>query len=381
MPRELNSWGIFLYEMSFKAQNGMNNLVKMALPLIGAVGMTFQTARAQYAAKTYSQKYVVVTDYVKADGKTDVSSALQKLIDRNPGRTLYFPDGVYLLSRPILTSAHPQKSVNLLLSNYAVLKAGAAWAGGAMVRLGARDEYLSVAINASNYGMTGGIVDGSDVADGISIESRGEMKVHDVSIKHTRIGIHLKHAPNSGSLDADISDVNIVGNNTAEAIGVLVDANDNTFTNMRIARINKGFVIKGGGNSLRNIHPLYAFKKKDKDYSQSAAFVVEASNNFFSFCYSDQMGTGYRLAKDVSCVFTDCFCMWWNGDVPTQTVYEQEGTFESIVTNQKTGFNRRGKSKFTLLKAEKGGHGQLIRPFLQGVPLSEDDVSADYIRN
>lgn len=359
----------------------MKQIVKMAFLLVCLAGSMAQTVWAEVKSPMRGHKYVIVTDYVRADGKTDVSSALQKLIDRNPGRTLYFPDGVYLLSHPILTSAHPQKSVNLRLSNYAVLKASAVWAGGAMVRLGARDEYLSVAINASNYGFAGGIVDGSDVADGISIESRGEMKVHDVSIKHTRVGIHLKHAPNSGSLDADVSDVNIVGNNTAESIGVLLDANDNTFSNMRIARVNRGFVIKGGGNSLRNIHPLYSFKKDDEAYAGSAAFDIEAGNNFFSFCYSDQMGTGYRLAKGVSCVFTDCFCMWWNGDVPTQTVYEQDGPFESIVTNQKTGFKGKGKTKFVLLKAGKGGRGQLIRPFLQGIPLSEDDVSADYIRN
>lgn len=359
----------------------MKQIVKMAFLLVCLADSMAQTAWAEVKSPIRGHKYVIVTDYVRADGKTDVSGALQKLIDRNPGRTLYFPDGVYLLSHPILTSAHPQKSVNLQLSNYAVLKASTTWAGGAMVRLGARDEFLSVAINASNYGFMGGIVDGSDVADGISIESRGEMKVYDVSIKHTRVGLHLQSRGDISPLDADVSDVNIVGNRAPESIGVLLEANDNTFSNMRIAGVNKGFVIRGCGNSLRNIHPLYSFKKDDEAYAGSAAFDIEAGNNFFSFCYSDQMGTGYRLAKGVSCVFTDCFCMWWNGDVPTQTVYEQDGPFESIVTNQKTGFKGKGKTKFVLLKAGKGGRGQLICPFLQGVPLSEDDVSADYIRN
>ena len=43
--------------------------------------------------------YVVVTDYVKADGKTDVSDALQQVIDEHPNRTLFFPDGVYAAPR------------------------------------------------------------------------------------------------------------------------------------------------------------------------------------------------------------------------------------------------------------------------------------------
>ena len=55
--------------------------------------------------------YVVVTDYIKNDGKKDVSDAIQKIIDNNPNRTIYFPDGTYLISKPILTPADPKKSV------------------------------------------------------------------------------------------------------------------------------------------------------------------------------------------------------------------------------------------------------------------------------
>ena len=68
-------------------------------------------------------KDVVV--HVKTDGKADVSDALQRIIDSNPNRTIYFPDGVYLISKPILTPAYPSKSVALELSNYAIIKAAA----------------------------------------------------------------------------------------------------------------------------------------------------------------------------------------------------------------------------------------------------------------
>ena len=39
--------------------------------------------------------YLIVTDYLIADGKTDAADAIQKLIDENPHRTLFFPDGEY----------------------------------------------------------------------------------------------------------------------------------------------------------------------------------------------------------------------------------------------------------------------------------------------
>ena len=64
-------------------------------------------------------------ELVDTTGKTDVSAAIQRVIDANPNRTLYFPDGTYLLANPICTPAHPKKSVDLQLSNFAVLKASA----------------------------------------------------------------------------------------------------------------------------------------------------------------------------------------------------------------------------------------------------------------
>ena len=53
--------------------------------------------------------YVIVTDYLTADGLTDVSAIIQRIIDDNPNRTIYFPDGVYLIAEPILTPADPKK--------------------------------------------------------------------------------------------------------------------------------------------------------------------------------------------------------------------------------------------------------------------------------
>jgi hypothetical protein len=72
--------------------------------------------------------YVVVTDYIKTNSGKDVSDAIQNIIDKNPNRTIYFPDGVYIISKPIVTPAEPTKSVALELSNYAIIKASDNWA-------------------------------------------------------------------------------------------------------------------------------------------------------------------------------------------------------------------------------------------------------------
>ena len=52
------------------------------------------------AAAQAVQGFVNVADFVAADGKADVSDAIQRLIEANPNRTLWFPDGTYLLSQP-----------------------------------------------------------------------------------------------------------------------------------------------------------------------------------------------------------------------------------------------------------------------------------------
>lgn len=40
-------------------------------------------------------------DYMKNYGTEDCAPALQRLIDENPNRTIYFPDGTYLLKSPL----------------------------------------------------------------------------------------------------------------------------------------------------------------------------------------------------------------------------------------------------------------------------------------
>ncbi len=362
------------------------NISGIALLML-AIAFSFSNAGTAFAQKKHSKKlaqaksaFIVATEHgVPADGKTDATEAIQKLIDENPNRTIVFPDGVYLVSRSINTPADPTKSVHLVLGNYATLKATGEWKeGGAIVRLGAIHKANNIYINGSNYGISGGIIDGSNIADGISIDGGRETRVEDVSIKRVQTGVHIKHGANSGSSDADINDVNITGNGKSNSVGVLVEGFDNTFTNMRIANVNVGVYLKTGGNSLRNIHPLYT-GGKEQTYETSCGFVVESTNNWFNYCYSDQFATGFKIKKGVSVNLSDCFCFWYSGKVPFQTAIECDGKLESIVTGLRVGF-RKECPRLTILKAEKGGRGMFANYIKPAGELSSDDVSQDYTR-
>ena len=309
-------------------------------------------------AQNAKQKgYVIVTDYVKANGKKDVSDILQKIIDDNPNRTIYFPDGVYLISKPLCTPADPSKSVSLELSNYAIIRAMEGWTHDeAMVRLGGKDPYNDIRIPGSNYYLSGGIIDGSGVAKGVSIDSGRETVIRNVSIKGVLMGIYVKHGANYGSSDSDISAVNIVGAINENCVGVLVEGHDNTFTNMRIAGCHIGFIIRSGANSLRNIHPLYY--GQDKNYETSIGFLDERFDNYYDFCYSDEFATAFQITGGRS-LYSNCFAYWYSKRGEKHTAFRTTGTFSADVINLNVGFGDHNATKENriLEVAQFGGHG------------------------
>ena len=330
-------------------------------------------------AENFNGIYVVATDYAPADGAADVADLLQKMIDENPRKTIFFPDGTYLLSHPIATPADPMKAVHIRMGNFAILKAdGEVWGeSGAVLRLGGKNPANNITTCGSNYGIEGGIIDGSGVADGISIESGRETRITGVSVKNTRIGIHIMYGANGGSSDSDIRDVNIVGNGAKESIGVLVEGYDNSFTNMRIYGIHTGIWCKTGGNIFRNIHPLY--RMGDGNYAESRAFVVEQNNNWFDYCYSDQFARGFVLNSGVESNFVNCFVWWYSGNVPFQTAIECVGAFDSLVYGLHVGFSDNCPD-VAVLRGSFEGKGFIRDTYAGDRELSPEDVSVAFTR-
>ena len=307
--------------------------------------------------------YVVVSDYVKPNTGEDLSDALQELILANPRKTLFFPDGEYLLSKPICTPAHPDRSVALQLANYAVIKAMDCWdCDEALIRLGAAEPFNTIMVNGSNYYLSGGIIDGNGLANGVSIDSGRETRVENVSIKHTKVGLHVKWGANTGSSDADICNVNIVGRGTLDSIGLLIEGMDNTFTNMRIARVQIGVKILKGGNYLRNIHPLYSLASGWDHYSDSIAFCDLSWENWYDFCYSDQYSTGFYFKDGIRSICHNCFVYWWKTLDGGEIGFKADGKFNSLLSNCKVCFRSDAPDTNFLVGAD-GGYGAIENPF------------------
>ena len=296
--------------------------------------------------------YINVREFIGNEKGKDVSKEIQSVIDENPNRVLFFPDGEYLIGEPILTPADPQKSVSLKLSDFAIIRATDTWnSDEAMVRLGGKDSANIIEVACTNYGIEGGIIDCQGVAKGISVDSGRETYIRNVSIKNAMVGIHIKDGINNGSSDADVSSVNITCNDSRESVGLLINGSDNTFTNIRIGRVFTGVVVSSGGNMLRNVHPLYYITSPTyPDYSESTGFLItsKSRHNWFDYCYSDNFATGFKTLHGGG-VIENCFAFWYSKGDCKHVGLESPVPFRGRISGYEIGgkCDASGENKFS----------------------------------
>lgn len=245
--------------------------------------------------KRYSNLCVAnVKDYgAKGDGTTDDTAAIQAAIDNNKGKIIQFPYGTYLISSPIYTYRGDTKR-SLLLLNKAVIKASPNFpATSFMVIIG--DESTG---NINNYwdshsmcGLIGGIIDGNNVAyGGVKYLESSLGKLMDFSVVGvTDIGVQvgLPNLSYAWSTDIYISRLSIDGTYKENSVGLLVYSYDNNIEYVRTANYPIGIRIIGGGNYLRECHPLYF----EPVYNSEVGFDIQGNDTKITDCYSDGFRT------------------------------------------------------------------------------------------
>lgn len=317
-------------------------------------------AAAAFAAVAAAQDVV----FAPAGGE-DAADALQALIDASPNRTIYIPDGEYVLSHPVATPADPRLSVALRLADFAVLKAAPDWAHtNAMIRLGGKNKANDNRSQGSVYGLYGGNIDGAGRASGVSIESGRETRVQNVAIKRCHVGIHVMRGANSGSADCDIRDIDMTGDNEPGSVGLVVEAHDNTFTNFRMVDFQTGVWLRGSGNFLTNVHPLLSRVSNQKFFDDTVGFDDDGGNNSYLRCYSDQFSTGWLFGpKSGNAILDGCIVYWYDSDQGHRhTAIRCEGAFKAMVTGMWFGFRNTQAVNTILSVGEEGGKGFIADP-------------------
>ena len=278
-----------------------------------------------------SEKYVNVGDYIPPDSGKDVASLIQKLIDSNPQRTIFFPEGEYIIGQPIVTDGRALKSVSLYLSAGTVIKASDKWSSTeAMIRLGGKEPELgeSHEINSvgTYYSLYGGVIDANGKANGVAIESGRETLVKNVTIMNAKTGLTIKKAKVYGSTDADVDDITIIGNGALGTIGLRVVGFDCSATNVNIYDVETGASIEGGGTLMKNINVYYTHGEHltntlDKKYAQTVGIYASASDNWFYDCYVENYATAFKLNSGIGIIDRSTAC-WTSDEGGKQTMFE-----------------------------------------------------------
>ena len=300
--------------------------------------------------ETSSNSFVNVTDYFPANSDVDVSDFIQQIIDKNPQRTIYFPDGEYLISKPIRTQSDPEKTSSIYLSEGAVIKAiKDKWKSmvveseitcTALVCMGGRGDFANARkqdsnkVNGSYFFVMGGTLDGNGVADGLAMEQCREALVRNVCIKNFKhIGLNVPRPTNSFSAEITVEDVVIVGNGSVGTIGLSLgpyegksDAYDNTVTNLRVYDCETGMLVNSGGNLIKDIRVYYTdgehlAQTLAPKYDSLIGINDICGGNFYANCYVENYATGMSIVAG-STIMDMCSVKWTinAGDIQTAFV-------------------------------------------------------------
>jgi len=245
--------------------------------------------------KAVTEDYLLLTDY--ASEGSDVSAALQKLINDNPGRTVYIPDGKYTLSKPIEISADPAKKVSLRLGSYATFTAATNFSGAAMIKLGA--DKVAVTESTSSYIM-GGILDANNKTTAILVEGGRDMFISDVVIKRANVGIKIA----AGTAYTDVENVNIMGAGES-AVALDIAGDGNTFTSMRVTNAGTDVKASGANNTFRSIFATYSGTSND-----SKGFYDSSKGNNYDGCTAIDYANGFCMEETTASVYVNCYVRW-----------------------------------------------------------------------
>ena len=320
------------------------------------------------------EDYVVVTDYVKVNTGEDLYIALQELIDKNPGRTLYFPDGEYIISQSLLTTSKPSDSTSFYLSAGAVLKAADYWESTgvrrALISLGAYEKVNDINTPGSNFFVMGGILDGNGIADGISIDAGRETLIKDVVIVNVRHGINIKEGTNNTSADTDIDDVTIVGNGIFNSVGITCAGDDNTISNVRILNV-------GTGMHLSNHAFVSSCTVENTMGSRNTVGIATGGNVHLSDCVSINYDIAFDLGDGSKGCAKQCTAIWTSSEGEKHIAFAVE-TLRTLLLGCRAEFFD-GQSENIFLEAIDDGNGEVVGPAFDVSLVSDSDMTEFYL--
>ncbi len=299
----------------------------------------------------------------------DMYEEIQAIIDGNPNRTIYFPDGVYNVSKTLVISSEPEKRVSLRLSQYAVISVTSSWKNGEPVIHFGKDESADAsnidAAGARAY-ISGGTIDSKNKAVALRIDGKGNMLINHMAFKNFMIAIQI----NTNHVDVD--SLSGTGNSSKSSGYIDVNGMYNTITNLRMCHGYYGIKLTKEYNVLRNLHPLIGAMREDPG---TIGFWDLSAGNFYDYCYGDQHAMTFKLCDGNTSVLNGCYGYWYSSANGRHWGIYADGRFNSVVIGTRIDMCHPNDVSNAYLKVkEDGGNGKIITSYYQ----SGDDNSADF---
>lgn len=239
--------------------------------------------------------FINVKEYgAKGDGITDDTEAIQFCIDNFPHKTIYLPDGRYLLSDELKIYADNEKQINLYLENNAELFSNTQINSLLNIGLGKNlyDRYKVG--NICN--ITGGIWNCENVLYGIYMNStRKQNKLFNMNLINVgNYGIYMERTSDSNASSNHILTNIFIHCKGSEfnSTGLYIRGLDNSFNSIRIAKATIAIDLKSGGNLFNDIDVVASYTTPGSltsdEYDKTIGLNVDtAGANFISNLYID----------------------------------------------------------------------------------------------
>lgn len=259
--------------------------------------------------------FINVKEYgAKGDGITDDTEAIQFCIDNFPHKTIYLPDGRYLLSHELKIYADNEKQINLYLENNAELFSNTQINSLLNIGLG---ENLYDRYKVGNIcNITGGIWNCENVIYGIYMNTtRKQNKLFNMNLINVgKYGIYIKRTS-----DANASSNHILKNifihckgSEFNSTGLYIRGLDNSFNTIIIAKATIAIDLKGGGNLFNDIDLVASYTTPElltsDEYDKTIGLNVDTAGvNFFNNLYIDTYANSIVIVNKNSELFINNF--------------------------------------------------------------------------
>lgn len=294
----------------------------------------------------------------KGDGISDDTEALQFCIDNFPHRTLFFPNGNYLISQPLFIRVGNEYTVDLFLESSAKIFTNSEI-----------EELLSIGkIEGGTWDrkqlfnivtIRGGIFDATNTQYAIYITSdRKQTRILDTNIINvSNTGVYIdRNVVTSSSVSSDVllDTISVTGTGNFENnVGIYLKGTDNELNNIRITGLKTGLIIEGGGNLLSNGHLTASYTDTTVDMINNSIGVILKGfgNNYFTNFYIDTFGKSFIFENEnMRTYFNNLQIYFWKYDVSTlATVFELHARCYIRCTNSYFEMPSKGTSQVVKL--------------------------------